>query len=62
MGDTIESYDDGDLVLLGSNLPHTWCSAQKLDPARPHVALVMWFKGEIILKEFLKLLQLTGVV
>lgn len=46
VGDTIEPYADGDLVLLGPNLPHTWCSAQKIDPARPHVALVMWFKLE----------------
>jgi len=46
VGDTIEPYEDGDLVLLGPNLPHTWCSAQKLDPDGPHVALVMWFKSE----------------
>lgn len=46
VGDSIEPYDDGDLVLLGPNLPHTWCSAQKLDANEPHVALVMWFKRE----------------
>ena len=43
IGDSIESYDDGDLVLLGPNLPHTWNSADKIDPRRPHHALVMWF-------------------
>ena len=46
IGDHIGSYDDGDLVLLGPNLPHTWCSAEKIDPERPHVALVMWFTPE----------------
>jgi AraC-like DNA-binding protein len=43
IGDAIETYDDGDLVLLGPNLPHTWCSAERIDARRPHIALVMWF-------------------
>lgn len=43
IGDHIGRYDDGDLVLLGPNLPHTWCSADRIDPAQPHIALVMWF-------------------
>ncbi|HEV7277576.1 MAG TPA: AraC family transcriptional regulator [Devosiaceae bacterium] len=43
IGDHIGGYDDGDLVLVGPNLPHTWASREKLDGAAPHVALVMWF-------------------
>ncbi|MCB1489598.1 MAG: AraC family transcriptional regulator [Bauldia sp.] len=43
IGDSIASYDDGDLALLGPNLPHTWCSAEAIDGARPHHAVVMWF-------------------
>ena len=43
IGDSIANYDDGDLVLLGPNLPHTWCSAERLDAREPHIALVMWF-------------------
>ncbi|MET4632333.1 AraC family transcriptional regulator [Kaistia defluvii] len=43
IGDHIGSYDDGDLVLVGPNLPHSWCSAAKVEEAAPHVALVMWF-------------------
>lgn len=43
IGDHIGSYDDGDLVLIGPNLPHTWSSRDKLDSSLPHVALVMWF-------------------
>jgi AraC-like DNA-binding protein len=43
IGDAISDYGDGDLVLLGPNLPHTWCSAAKLAPSRPHHAIVMWF-------------------
>src|SRR5690348_16611622 len=42
IGDHIGSYEDGDLVLIGPNLPHTWSSTGKLDVDAPHVALVMW--------------------
>jgi AraC-like DNA-binding protein len=46
VGDHIDGYDDGDLVLLGPNLPHTWSSSTKLEPFQPHVALVMQFRPE----------------
>jgi AraC-like DNA-binding protein len=46
IGDHIGAYDDGDLVLIGPNLPHTWASREKLAPQHPHVALVMWFRPE----------------
>lgn len=43
IGDAIGDYDDGDLVLVGPNQPHTWSSRERIDPAAPHRALVMWF-------------------
>lgn len=46
IGDHIGGYEDGDLVLIGPNLPHSWSSTGKLDPGAPHVALVMWFRAE----------------
>ncbi len=46
IGDHIGAYDDGDLVLVGPNLPHTWASSSKIDQATPHSAKVLWFRGE----------------
>ncbi|BAU75870.1 helix-turn-helix domain-containing protein [Metapseudomonas furukawaii] len=43
IGDDIEPYDDGDLVLIGPGMPHSWCSRERIDPDRPHRALVIWF-------------------
>jgi len=36
-------YEDGDLVLVGPNVPHSWSSVERIDPAKPYIALVIWF-------------------
>lgn len=46
VGDHIGEYDDGDLVLLGPGLAHSWSSVDRLDETRPHRALVVWFTHE----------------
>ena len=46
IGDQVGEYDDGDLVLLGPNLPHTWASREPVRVDEPHVALVLWFDLE----------------
>ena len=28
IGDSMSAYDDGDLVLIGPTIPHTWCSSE----------------------------------
>ena len=43
IGDSIAPYDDGDLVLIGPRIPHTWCSSEDVNPRRKHQALVLWF-------------------
>ncbi len=48
VGDNIEPYEDGDLALLGSNLPHTWMSQRKLENTEPHVAHVFWIRPDWI--------------
>ena len=46
IGDHIGRYGDGDLVLIGPYLPHTWHSLDRADAGLPHTALVMWFLPE----------------
>lgn len=48
VGDSIEVYGDNDLVLLGSNLPHTWMSQDRIDRQDPHIAHVFWLRQDWI--------------
>jgi len=52
VGDSIEPYEEGDLVLLGPNLPHTWDS----DPRRkgPHEAVFCQFSESFLGPDFLR--------
>jgi AraC-like DNA-binding protein len=43
IADHIGQYEAQDLVLVPSDMPHTWASTSALDVSRPHVALVVWF-------------------
>lgn len=42
VGDSIAPYADGDLVLVGPDVPHTWMSQRKIIDTQPHVAHVFW--------------------
>jgi AraC-like DNA-binding protein len=61
VGDHIAAYGDGDLVLVGSNLPHTWHSQERLDAAAPHRALVLWFTADWIGRLTAACVELAGV-
>jgi len=61
VGDHIAAYDDGDLVLVGSNLPHTWHSQERLDEQAPHRALVLWFTGDWIRRLTAACVELAGI-
>jgi len=43
VGDHVAHYGDGDLVLVGPNLPHAWQSRQTIAADQPHRVLVVWF-------------------
>jgi len=46
VGDHVGTYDDGDLVLIGPSLPHTWSSSSKINETLPHMVMVIWFRRE----------------
>lgn len=46
VGNSYEQFDDGDLVLLGSNLPHTWSNKETNNT--PSEAIVIQFSKEFI--------------
>jgi AraC-like DNA-binding protein len=45
VGDHVGSYEEGDLVLVGPDLTHTWHSVSKYRDG-PHIVLVLWFRPE----------------
>lgn len=48
VGDSIEHYGDGDLVLLGPNLPHAWQSQALIETPGVHRAMICWFTRDWI--------------
>ncbi|HYE98249.1 MAG TPA: AraC family transcriptional regulator [Planctomycetota bacterium] len=59
VGDHIEDYGDGDLVLLGPGLPHTWCSDD--GPPGRHEAVCIQFRDDFLGREFLERPELLPV-
>jgi len=59
VGDSIEPYEDGDLVLVGADLPHTWDS----DPRRkgPHEAVFCQFSASFLGPDFLRAPEMAAV-
>ncbi len=45
VGDSLEDFSSGDLVLTGPNQPHTWAATERPDSHQPMLAVVMWFSA-----------------
>ena len=43
VGDDVEPYDNGDLVLIGPGIPHSWHSHEAVDPQ--HGLMSLWLPG-----------------
>jgi AraC-like DNA-binding protein len=66
VGDNIDNYRSGDLVLLGPNLPHSWRSeiraaSSKRSTRSLHKAIVIQFQESFLGDGFLKSPELTRV-
>lgn len=61
VGDQIEAFHDGDLVLLGPNLPHTWATDEKKSWAGDASAMVIQFNPVVLGDALLQLPELAAV-
>lgn len=43
VGDSLQDFDSGDLVLVGPNQPHTWAAVERPNDTQPMLAIVVWF-------------------
>jgi len=59
VGDSIERFDDGDLVLLGSSLPHYWWKDS--EDTRPAHSIVIQFDGEAICRDLFGLPEAAAI-
>ncbi len=65
VGDSIEEFEEGDLIMIGSNLPHVWKndSSYFLPEAELSIqASVIQFLPECLGKEFMSLTEMTPIV
>jgi len=61
IGDHIGNFQKGDMILMGSNLPHTWKRTIS-DATHDHVeAMVLHFHPECLGKEFLNFSETQGI-
>lgn len=62
VGDQVEDYGPGDFVLLGSGLPHTWCSEEGVtDEPDSSRAVVFQFPPERFNRDLLDLPEMSRI-
>jgi len=58
VGNSIENFYQDDLVLLGSNLPHTWNTAEQEQPV---TAIVIYLKEEFLDKTWMQSIEFEAI-
>ena len=61
VGSDVAPYEDGDLALIGPNVPHAWQSHRLAEGADEHRAIVCWFTEDWI-KGILELMPELGAI
>jgi AraC-like DNA-binding protein len=61
VGDDVSYFNAGDLVLVGSNLPHTWASQRQSDQEPSHRAIVIQFDRKFLGDSFFSRPELRDV-
>ncbi len=59
VGNSIENFYDEELVLLGSNLPHTWNTTA--DQEQPVTAIVIYLKEEFFDKSWMQSIEFEAI-
>lgn len=62
VGDHLADFSDGDLVLLGPNLPHTWSASERIAPERQMLAVVVWFSKDWLVQLQTSLPELAALL
>jgi AraC-like DNA-binding protein len=61
VGNHMDSYGDGDLVLIGSNLPHCWKNNQLQDQEPPVGSVVIQFSGDFLGSDFMVKPEISAI-
>ena len=61
VADNISDYQDGDLVLLGPRLPHTWQSFSDSSTRSKHIACIIQFREDFLGSDFFDSLELSAI-
>lgn len=59
VGNSIENFYEGELVLLGSNLPHSWNTTA--DQEQPVNAIVIYLKEDFLDKNWMQSIEFEGI-
>ncbi|NNV55680.1 AraC family transcriptional regulator [Limnovirga soli] len=64
IGDKIDSFEEGDMVFVGANLPHVWLNDELYYKGFPHLnakAIVLYFNKEVFSNNFYALNESTKI-